>query len=174
MGWCVSRLLAHSEDSTHLHLRRREGRNDPCSQQCCSSLHAGSDFNHHFLSSLSHSISLSLQIESCYMTLNLKVSLPLWISFIFNHPPPPPDTHTHTCHKHVTPWNLRARDETVHFHESHSSFNPASVHHTLMSLFSARFLWHTVTSQLRFRVEPRDILVVTGEHVLCCGRFNGL
>ena len=49
----------------------------------------GWDFNHHSLSSLSHSISLSLQIESCYMTLNLKVSLPLWTSFISSSQSPP-------------------------------------------------------------------------------------
>lgn len=61
----------------------------------------------------------------------------------------------------------------VHFDLSNSCFNPASAHYTFMSLFSARLFMTTVTSQLCFYFEPGDILVVTSEHVLCCGGLMG-
>lgn len=42
-----------------------------------------------------------------------------------------------------------------------------------MSLLSALTFMTTVTSQLCFHFEPRDVLVGTSEHVLCCGGLMG-
>lgn len=61
----------------------------------------------------------------------------------------------------------------VHLDLSISSFNPASAHYAFMSLFSAPTFMTTVTSQLCFHFKPGDVLVVTSEHVLCCGGLMG-